>query len=178
MTGWRFLFLAPAVLFAAIAALLPGAPARAQEAVALAFEGWDRSESADGVVTFRCNDPRCPPRSKVSYKRQPHRPTVSLAQFEAHHSRLSREAPANSSGHITAARITGFSERTVEGVRVLSGNREVAWTSGGATAAVDALLIGPTASFSVVSDAADPKTAAAVFAHFLPRLIDLVLVTR
>lgn len=162
-----------------LAATLAGASGpRAQETVVLAFEGWSRSETPDGVVAFRCADPRCPARAKVSYKRQPHRPTLSMAQFEAHHLRLSREAPGHSGGRIAAARIAGFTERTVEGVRVLSGRREVAWSDGTGTAAVDALLIGPDSSFSVVSDAGDLATAEAVLAHFLPRLIDLILVTR
>jgi len=63
-------------------------------------------------------------------------------------------------------------------VRVLVGRREVGWSDGTGTAAVDALLIGPASSFSVVSDAGDLKMAEAVFAHVLPRLIDLVLATR
>lgn len=165
---------------ALLAAVLVAAPPPllAQDVVALTFEGWDRRETPGGVVAFRCASPRCPPGAEVSYKRQPHRPTVGMAQFEAHHTRLARNAPANSSGRIIEARITGFSERTVEGVRVLSGRREVAWSDGSGNAAIDALLIGPAASFSVVSEAGDLKTAEAVFSHFLPRLVDLVLVSR
>lgn len=90
--------------------------------------------------------------------------------------RLARDAPAGSRGQILTAGVHDLDERTVEAVRILSIRRDVAWSDGTRAASIDALLIGPSASRSVVADAADPCTVAAVFDHFLPRLIDLVLV--
>lgn len=163
--------LAPVVLASA-------APAMAQQAYVLVFEGWQRTAYSNGIVAYECVSRGCPANARVSYRRQPHRPVLEMAQFEAHHQRLSREAPASSQGRVSEAKASGFAERAVEGVRVLTLRRDVTWTDGVQTAAIDALLIGPDASFSVVSNADDLADAQADFAQFLPRLIDLVLQTR
>lgn len=178
MTGWGMDRLIVLALLAAAGVMGTGGGARAQTVVVLEMEGWRRSVAPNGVVAYACASRLCPAGSQVSYKAQPHRPTVGRAQFEGHHTRIARDAPGASGGRITAAAVEGFAERTVEGVRVLSIRRSVSWSDGARTVAVDALLIGPKASFSVVSDAAEPAAAEAGFDHFLPRLIDIVLVAQ
>src|SRR5829696_9259924 len=72
-------------VLALLAAVLVADVAVGQETkVVLAIEGW-RSEARDGITYFRCASRICAAGSVVSYKRQPHRPTLTLADFEAHH---------------------------------------------------------------------------------------------
>src|SRR5829696_5277429 len=61
----------------------------------LANTGW-RSEARDGITYFRCASRICAAGSVVSYKRQPHRPALTLAEFEAHHRGLNEHNKARS----------------------------------------------------------------------------------
>ena len=75
------------IIFLLFAFIFLAATARAQETVVLAIEGW-RQETRDGVVYHRCASQICAAGSTVSYKSQPHRTTITLADFETHHRRL------------------------------------------------------------------------------------------
>ena len=135
---------------ALLAALFVAEVAAAQETkVTLAIEGW-RSEARDGITYFRCASRICAAGSVVSYKRQPHRPTLTLADFEAHHRGLNEQNKARS--NIRDVRLTDVRERTVEAVRVMQVGREVDWASGNTTFSIEARLIGPQNSYSLVSE--------------------------
>src|SRR5436190_22697686 len=67
-----------------LAMLWLGSGALAQETIALAIEGW-RAETRDGVTYYRCASQICAAGSVVSYKEQPHRTGLTLAEFERHH---------------------------------------------------------------------------------------------
>src|SRR5215213_2898556 len=83
-------------VLALLAAVLVADVAVGQETkVVLAIEGW-RSEARDGITYFRCASRICAAGSVVSYKRQPHRPTLTLADFEAHHRGLNEHNKARS----------------------------------------------------------------------------------
>ncbi|MEA2874232.1 MAG: hypothetical protein QOH67_4208, partial [Hyphomicrobiales bacterium] len=73
-----------------LATLVCGSGAIAQETIALAIEGW-RAETREGVTYYRCANQTCAAGSTVSYKAQPHRTTISLADFEKHHRGLAEQ---------------------------------------------------------------------------------------
>jgi hypothetical protein len=77
---------------------------------------------------------------------------------------------------IRDVRISDVKERTVEGVRVLQVNREVDWADNSTTFTIEARLIGPERSFSLVSDSPRPERTANNYEEFLRRLVDLVAV--
>ena len=127
-------------VLALLAALFVADAAAGQETkVVLAIEGW-RSEARDGITYFRCASRICAAGSVVSYKRQPHRPTLTLADFEAHHRGLNEQNKGRS--NIRDVRLVDVRERTVEGVRVMQVGREVDWASGNTTFSIEARLIG------------------------------------
>ena len=148
-----------------------GAPGRTQEAVALAMEGWAQTTGADGVVSYRCSSELCAAGAVVSYKSQPHRAALTLAEFEQHHRNLAERYKG--SGRIRNVRVSEPRERTVEGVRVLQIEREVDWDNGTRTFSIEARLIGPDKSFSLVSDSAKPEWTAKNFEGFLIPMADI-----
>lgn len=159
-------------LLACVAWLPLAGPAVAQEAVALAIEGWQQTDGKDGIVTFRCASSICAAGSVVSYKFQPHRPELTLAMFEKHHQALA-EANRNS-GRIRAVAITEPTERTVDGIRVLQIFREVDWDDGSHTSTIEARLIGPDKSVSLVSDSPKREWTVNNFEGFLRNLVLIV----
>lgn len=152
----------------AILFLVQSAPA--QEHFALAIEGW-RQEARDGIVYYRCASKICAAGSVVSYKQQPHRTTLTLADFENHHRGLAEHN--RGTGRIRAVRIADARERTIEGVRVFQVRREVDWTDNTTTFTIEARLIGPTKSFSLVSDSTKRELTTNNFEGFLRRLVDI-----
>lgn len=146
------------------------ATAQAQETVVLAIEGW-RQEERSGVTYYRCASAICAAGSTVSYKSQPHRTTITLADFETHHRRLGEQNAGT--GRIRAVRIVEPKERTVEGVRVLQISREVDWADNTTTFTIEARLIGGDRSFSLVSDSPKREWTANNFEGFLKRLTDI-----
>jgi len=151
--------------------LLLGQAAAAQETIALAIEGWQQREGSDGVVYFRCASQICASGSVVSYKAQPHRTALTLAEFDAHHRGL---AERNSgTARIRTAKVSNPQERTVEGVRVMQINREVVWAEGRTTYTIEARLIGPDKSFSLVSDSPKAEWTKNNFEGFLRRMVDI-----
>ncbi len=89
-------------VFVLLAFSLLAANAVAQETVVLAIEGW-RQETRDGVTYHRCASQIWAAGSTVSYKSQPHRTTITLADFETHHRRLAEQNAGT--GRIRAVRI-------------------------------------------------------------------------
>ena len=151
--------------------LLLGGAAAAQETVVLAIEGWRQQEDSDGVVYFRCASQICASGSVVSYKAQPHRTALTLAEFDAHHRGL---AERNSgTARIRTAKVSNPQERTVDGVRVMQINREVVWAEGRTTYTIEARLIGPDKSFSLVSDSPKAEWTKNNFEGFLRRMVDI-----
>jgi hypothetical protein len=158
---------------ALLATLLLAQGAAAQgPAVALAANGW-QSEERDGITYYCCASGICVAGSVVSYKKQPHRPSLTLADFEAHHRGLIEQNRGRSS--IRDVRIADIRERTVEGVRVMQVSRRVDWASGNTTFSIEARLIGPTNSYSLVSDSPGAEWTHNNFEGFLPRLVDIAL---
>ena len=147
-----------------------GRPAVAQEAIALAIEGW-RQEARDGIVYYRCASKICAVGSVVSYKPQPHRLELTLADFEKHHRGLVKHNTGK--GSVREARIVESKQRTIEGVRVFQVSREVDWTDNTTTFSIEARLIGPDKSFSLVSDSPKREWTANNFDGFLRRLVDI-----
>src|SRR3712207_4314187 len=158
----------------ALLAILTLSEAAAQgTTVALAIEGW-RSEARDGITYYRCASRICAAGSVVSYKKQPHRPALTLADFEGHHRGLVEHNKGV--GRIRDVRLADVRERTVEGVRVMQVRREVDWADGTTTFTIEARLIGPKNSYSVVSDSPGREWTHNNFEGFLPRLVDIALV--
>jgi hypothetical protein len=149
-----------------------GAPqtALAQETIALAIEGWRQSER-DGITYHRCASQICAAGSVVSYKPQPHRPALTMAEFEDHHRGLAQHNTGT--GRIRQARIVEPKQRTVAGVRVFQVSREIDWTDNTKTFSIEARLIGPDRSFSLVSDSPKREWTANNFEGFLRRLVDI-----
>jgi hypothetical protein len=156
----------------AVVALAPS-NAGAQDHVAVAIKGWERSEGGSGVVAFSCASSICAAGSEVSYKRQPHRPEVTLAAFEAHHRKLAAEY--SGTGKIRDLRIAAPQERIVEGVRVVQVRREFEWADGTRDVLNEARLIGPQKSYTLMSSSPRLEWSTNNFEGFLPRIIDLVL---
>ena len=163
-------------LAAIVVALLWTGAAQAQEHIALAIEGWDQQERSGGVIGYRCASSICAAGSDVSYKRQPHRPALTLAEFEAHHRGLAEQYKGT--GRIRDLRISAPSERSIEGVRVLQVRRDFEWTDGTSSALIECRLIGPHSSFSVVSASPKFEWTRNNFEGFLPRLVDIAALTR
>ena len=91
-------------VLALLAALFVADAAAGQETkVVLAIEGW-RSEARDGITYFRCASRICAAGSVVSYKKQPHRPTLTLADFEGHHRGLVEQKPEATSATCASRR--------------------------------------------------------------------------
>ena len=153
-----------------LAMLLLGSSATAQEAIALAVEGW-RAETRDGVTYYRCASQICAAGSTVSYKAQPHRTTISLADFEKHHRGLAEQNKG--SGRIRDVRISDVKERSVAGVRVMQVAREVDWADNTTTFTIESRLIGPDKSFSLVSDSPRREWTANNFEGFLRQLANI-----
>jgi hypothetical protein len=154
-----------------VAAILCPKAAPAQERVALAIEGWQAQTRSDGVVAYRCASSICAAGSEVSYKRQPHRMALTLAQFEAHHRQLA--AQYRGTGRIRDLRISASSERVIDGVRVLQLRRDFDWVDGSRSVLIESRLIGPKSSYSVVSASPAFEWTARNFEGFLPRMIDI-----
>jgi len=153
-----------------LAMLVWGSTAIAQESIALAIEGW-RTETREGVTYYRCASQICAAGSTVSYKDQPHRTTISLADFEKHHRGLAEQNKG--SGRIRDVRISGVKERATAGVRVMQISREVDWADNTTTFTIEARLIGPDKSFSLVSDSPKREWTANNFEGFLQRMVDI-----
>ena len=146
----------------------------AQESVALAVDGW-RVQERDGVTSYRCASTICAAGSVVSTKPQPHRTALTLADFENHHRGLAKHY--SGTGNMRAVRITEPKERTIEGVRVFQVSREVAWTNNNTTFSVEARVIGPDRSFSLVSDSPKREWTVNNFEGFLRSLIAIAGIT-
>jgi hypothetical protein len=147
---------------------LLAANAHAQETVALAIEGW-RQETRNEVTYYRCASTICAAGSTVSYKQQPHRTTITLADFEAHHRRLGEQNAGT--GRIRAVRVAEPKQRTVEGVEVLQISREVDWADKTTTFTIEARLIGADKSFSLVSDSPKREWTVNNYEGFLRNLV-------
>jgi hypothetical protein len=151
--------------------LLLAEVAAALETVVLAIEGWRQETRQDGVTYHRCASSICAAGSVVSYKRQPHRPNITLAEYENHHRGLVEQNKG--SGSVRNARASRGKERTIDGVRVLEIRREVEWTDNTKTFTIEARLIGPDRSFSLVSDSSRPDWTTNNYEGFLRRLVDI-----
>jgi len=160
--------LAGAAALAIVAAA--GTAAAQQTKVVLAIEGW-RSEARDGITYFRCASRICAAGSVVSYKQQPHRTALTLAEFENHHRGLA--AQNKGQGRIRDVRIKDVKERTVEGVRVMQVAREVDWADNTTTFTIESRLIGPDRSFSLVSDSPKREWTANNFEGFLRQMVNI-----
>jgi hypothetical protein len=150
--------------------LMLGRPAAAQEAFALAVEGWRTQAGQDGVVYYRCASTICAAGSVVSYKAQPHRTGITLGDFENHHQALAKQNAGTR--NIRAVRILNPQDRKIQGVRVLQIGREVDWADGSTTYTIEARLIGGDKSFSLVSDSPKREWTANNYAGFLARMVD------
>jgi hypothetical protein len=153
-----------------LALLLLAPSVAAQETIALAIEGW-RQETRNDIVYYRCASQVCAAGSVVSYKPQPHRTALTLAEFENHHRGLA--AQNKGQGRIRDVRIRDVKERKVEGVRVMQVAREVDWADNTTTFTIESRLIGPDRSFSLVSDSPKREWTANNFEGFLRRMVDI-----
>jgi len=151
-----------------LTALLFSSAALAQETIALAIEGW-RHELRNDVHYYRCASQVCAAGSVVSYKEQPHRTTISLTDYEKHHRGLA--AQNKGTGRIRDVRLADLKERTVEGVRVMQVSRQVDWDDNKTVFTIEARLIGPDRSFSLVSDSGKREWTVNNFEGFLRSLI-------
>ena len=157
--GW----LAMALMFSA------SEPASAQETIALAIEGWRPEARQDGSVYYRCVSKICATGSVVSSKPQTHRPALTMVEFENHHRGLAKHY--SGTGNMRNVRVTDPRERTIEGVRVFEVRREVDWTDNTTTFSIEARVIGPDKSFSLVSDSPKREWTANNFEGFLRSLV-------
>ena len=155
-------------VFLLVASLFFAPSALAQETIALAIEGWS-AETRDGVTYYRCASSVCAAGSTVSYKEQPHRTNISLADFEKHHRGLVEQNKGV--GRIRDVRLSDIKQRTVEGVRVMQAFREVDWADNRTVFTIEARLIGPGRSFSLVSDSPKREWTVNNFEGFLRSLV-------
>ena len=155
-------------VFALLALLTLESSALAQETIALAIEGW-RAETREGVTYYRCASQVCAAGSTVSYKEQPHRPALTLAEFEKHHRGLIEQNKGV--GRIRDVRLSEIKERTIEGVRVMQAFRVVDWADNKTVFTIEARLIGPGKSFSLVSDSPKREWTISNFEGFLRSLV-------
>jgi len=153
-----------------LALLFLAQSAAAQETIALAIEGW-RQETRNDIVYYRCASQVCAAGSVVSYKPQPHRAALTLAEFENHHRGLA--AQNKGQGRIRDVRIRDVKERSVEGVRVMQVSREVDWVDSTTTFTIESRLIGPDKSFSLVSDSPKREWTANNFEGFLRQMVNI-----
>jgi hypothetical protein len=144
-------------------------PVWAQETMALTIEGWQQEKRPDGVIAYRCSSSLCAQGSVVSYKVQPHRPSVTLQQFEGHHRNLANQNKG--SARIRDAKISEVAARTIDGVRILQVSREVDWADSTTTFSIEARLIGAERSFSLVSDSPRREWTHNNFERFLRNLV-------
>jgi hypothetical protein len=151
-----------------LAILLAVSGAMAQETIALAIEGW-RHELRGDVHYYRCASQVCAAGSVVSTKEQPHRTTISMAEFEKHHRGLA--AQNKGTGRIRDVRLSDIRERTIEGVRVMQVSRQVDWDDNTTTFTIESRLIGPDRSFSLVSDSPKREWTVNNFEGFLRSLV-------
>ena len=156
-----------------VALLLFTPPAAAQKGITLSVEGW-RTHTSDGTVYNDCASPTCAAGSAVSYKQQQHRATITLPDFEKHHRWLAglNRDPSK----IRDVRISDVKERIIESVRVLQVSRQVDWTDNTTTFTIEARLIGPERSLSLVSDSPRPEWTANNYEGFLRRLLDIAAI--
>jgi len=154
----------------ALLLLLLAHSASAQETVALAVEGW-RTETRNDIVYYRCASEICAAGSVVSYKAQPHRTALTLAEFENHHRGLA--AQNKGQGRIRDVRIKDVKERAIAGVRVMQVSREVDWADNTTTFTIESRLIGSDRSFSLVSDSPKREWTSNNFEGFLRRMVDI-----
>lgn len=154
-----------------LACLILAPPAVAQDTIALAVEGWNAETRPDGVTYYRCAGANCAKGSVVSTKRQPHRPALTLAEYEQHHRGLAQRN--RGVGRIRDAQVADVGERTVEGVRVMHVTRAVEWTDKTVTYTIEARLIGPDRSYSLVSDSGKPEWTVNNYRGFLRRLVEI-----
>ena len=152
-------------------ALMSGAaqPALAQERLRWPSKGWRPEARQDGSVYYRCASKICAAGSEVSYKPQPHRSALTLAEFENHHRGLAKQY--SGTGNMRAVRVAEPKQRTIEDVRVLQVSREVDWTDNTTTFTIEARLIGADKSFSLVSDSPKREWTANNFEGFLRSLV-------
>jgi hypothetical protein len=153
-----------------LALLLLAPHVSAQESIALAVEGWS-TETRNDITYYRCASPACAAGSVVSYKRQPHRTTITIVDFENHHRGL--VAQNKGQGKVRDARISDVKQRLVDGVRVMQVSRAVDWTDGTTTHTIESRLIGPDKSFSLVSDSSRRDWTANNFEGFLRQLVTI-----
>jgi hypothetical protein len=144
-------------------------PARAQTTTVLAVDGWRQEVRQDGTVYYRCASQVCAAGSVVSYKPQPHRPALTLADFENHHRDLAQHY--GGTGNMRAVRVAEPKQRTIEDVRVLQISREVDWSDNTTTFSIEARLIGGDKSFSLVSDSPKREWTVNNFEGFLRSLV-------
>jgi hypothetical protein len=154
-----------------VASLFSAQFAVAQGTIALAIDGWRQESGRDGIVYYRCASHICAAGSVVSYKAQPHRPTITLEDFEKHHRTLAEQNKG--AGNIRDVRVTEAKTRTIEGVRVLQISREVDWAGHTTTFTIEARLIGSGRSFSLVSDSPKREWTVNNFEGFLRPLISI-----
>lgn len=147
----------------------PSAHADAQETIALAIEGWQSTETPDGVVTYRCASDICAAGSVVSYKAQPHRAGISLETYDKHHRGLAEQNKR--SGAVKDVTLSNLKTRQIDGVEVLQIDRDVVWPDGSKTYSIEARLIGAGRSFSLVSDSPKREWTDRNFDGFLRNLI-------
>jgi hypothetical protein len=155
-------------VLALLAALLLPSAAIAQDTIALAIEGW-RHEVRNDVHYYRCASQICAAGSVVSTKEQPHRTTISLAEYEKHHRGL--VAQNKGAGRIRDVSLSDIKERTVEGVRVMQVSRQVDWDDNTTTFTIESRLIGADRSFSLVSDSPKREWTVNNFEGFLRSLV-------
>ena len=153
-----------------LALLLFARSAAAQETIALAVEGW-RTETRNDIVYYRCASQVCAAGSVVSYKQQPHRTALTLAEFEKHHRGLADQNRGQ--GRIRDVRIKDVKERSVAGVRVMQVAREIDWADNSTTFTIESRLIGPDRSFSLVSDSPRRDWTANNFEGFLRQMVNI-----
>jgi hypothetical protein len=153
-----------------LALLLLTHAAAAQESIALAVEGW-RTETRNDIVYYRCASQVCAAGSVVSYKQQPHRTALTLAEFEKHHRGLADQNRGQ--GRIRDVRIKDVKERTVAGVRVMQVAREVDWADNSTTFTIESRLIGPDRSYSLVSDSPRREWTTNNFEGFLRQMVNI-----
>lgn len=174
------LLLAGAMVLATVLAtsVVPAGNARAETPPMPKMPGWSSRQAPTGTVFFSCQKPECGGGTAlVSMSPKLATPDMTLDKFQAIQGALNARIMQQVPG-VRVSTPSPAMMAEIQGVRVFTAQRDHATTSGENRAYLSALLVGPTASISVVSDAPDRDKANANFRQFLPVLVKLAQALR
>jgi len=162
----------------ALAAAIVAPQARAENPFGLEVPGWSSRQAQTGTVYFSCERESCGgSEAVISISRRNRAQDLTLEKFQETQALINANilkygARSSTLGPAMVA------DATQKPVKIFTMPRDVVDKEGQARFYHNALLVGPAASLSVVSEGGTRKVATDNFRLLLPRLIDLALALR